>query len=93
MSAPDEGRLPPPTPGQLRVLRAIEVLHGREESGRPPTWRELRAELGFTTNSTLSEHLKKLQRAGCIAVDALETRGVRILERGRRYLRRAQSNA
>jgi repressor LexA len=66
-----------PTPGQKRVLKAIQRLIARD--GLPPTMRELCAELGYASTNCVAEHLLLLDAKGYIKRDPLKSRAIRVL--------------
>lgn len=53
-----------PTDRQLEVLASIRRL--TSSLGYPPTIRELAADLGIRSSNGVSDHLKALERKGCL---------------------------
>ncbi|OFZ19748.1 MAG: repressor LexA [Bdellovibrionales bacterium GWB1_55_8] len=71
----------PLTEPQARVLAAIEeeVAH----SGRPPTFRELARQLGYSAVGTVQDHVRTLVRKGFLEQDSdHSSRGLRLAHRG-----------
>jgi repressor LexA len=64
------------TPRQSQVLHLIRqsVL----ETGMPPTRAEIARQLGFRSPNAAEEHLRTLQRKGCIELIAGASRGIRL---------------
>jgi SOS-response transcriptional repressor LexA len=56
--------------GDMKRRLIIEAIQGNvDEFGFQPTRRELAALLGYATPSAIQFHLRKLERAGVIAID------------------------
>ena len=66
-----------PSPATVKVLGVIRRMI--EESGYPPTFRELAEALGLSKNGA-RYHLHALERAGLIERDKKVSRGIRIVQ-------------
>jgi repressor LexA len=64
------------TPRQSQVLHLIQARLA--ESGMPPTRAEIAAHLGFRSANAAEEHLRALQRKGCIQLIAGASRGIQL---------------
>lgn len=65
------------TPAQARVLDAIRA---RVDAGQaPPTYRELQADLGFSSTASVRDHLRALERKGFLALGEGRFRSVRLV--------------
>lgn len=67
------------TPAQARVLEAVGRL--TEARGFPPTVRELCADLGTASPSTVWAHLGNLRRSGHLTWEYGSRRTLRVVER------------
>lgn len=47
--------------------------------GYPPTIREIGAHFGWSSTNAVTEHLRRLERHGYIAVAYVESRGIRVI--------------
>jgi SOS-response transcriptional repressor LexA len=57
--------------GDMKRRLIVEAIQGSIDNlGFQPTRRELATMLGYTTPSAVQFHLRKLERAGVIAIDA-----------------------
>lgn len=74
------GDAPRLTPRQRAVLDCIREALRRE--GRPPTLREIGAEVGIRSTNGVSDHLKALEAKGFIDRTSGRSRGLRIIEPG-----------
>ena len=72
------GSAPPLTQRQRAVLDCIRDALTRE--GRPPTLREIGAEVGIRSTNGVSDHLKALEAKGYIDRTSFRSRGLRILD-------------
>jgi repressor LexA len=80
---PDGGteQVPPQlTPQQRRVLDAIRTSVQRR--GYPPTVREIAAEVGLGSPSSVAHHLKTLEQLGVIRRDPRNPRAIEVLDCG-----------
>jgi len=68
------------TPRQRAVLECIKDSIARD--GRPPTLREIGAEVGISSTNGVNDHLKALESKGYLARESGRSRGLRILEPG-----------
>lgn len=66
-----------PTRKQLEVLRAIQRL--TKESDYPPTVREVQAEAGLASPSTVKYHLLHLKEKGLISYEPKKARTIKVL--------------
>lgn len=66
------------TDKQAKILRF--VVHRQQETGYPPTVREIAAEFGFRSPKAASDHLAALERKGYIDRQSGMARGLRVLE-------------
>jgi repressor LexA len=65
------------TPAQARVLDAIR---SRVDAGQaPPTYRELQADLGFSSTASVRDHLRALERKGFLSLGEGRFRSVRLV--------------
>lgn len=64
------------TPRQSQVLHLIQV--SLAETGMPPTRAEIASQLGFRSPNAAEEHLRALQRKGCIELVSGASRGIRL---------------
>lgn len=64
------------TPRQSQVLHVIR--QSLTETGMPPTRAEIAHQLGFRSANAAEEHLRALQRKGCIELVAGASRGIRL---------------
>jgi len=64
------------TPRQSQVLHVIR--QSLTETGMPPTRAEIAFQLGFRSANAAEEHLRALQRKGCIQLIAGASRGIRL---------------
>jgi repressor LexA len=64
------------TPRQSQVLHLIR--QAVVETGMPPTRAEIAKQLGFRSPNAAEEHLRTLQRKGCIELIAGASRGIRL---------------
>jgi repressor LexA len=64
------------TPRQSQVLHLIR--QAVVETGMPPTRAEIAQQLGFRSPNAAEEHLRTLQRKGCIELIAGASRGIRL---------------
>ena len=73
--------LPPPpdtlTHRQRTVLRFIAERIA--EYGRPPTVREIAEAMGTVSNNAIQDHLRALERKGCITREPKLARSIRVL--------------
>lgn len=72
------------TPRQSQVLHLIR--HSLQETGMPPTRAEIASQLGFKSANAAEEHLRALQRKGCIQLIAGASRGIRLQDALREQL-------
>ncbi len=72
------------TPRQSQVLHLIR--QSLQETGMPPTRAEIAAQLGFRSANAAEEHLRALQRKGCIQLVAGASRGIRLQDALREQL-------
>ncbi len=75
-----DGEVPRLTPRQRAVLDCIRDALQRD--GRPPTLREIGAEVGIRSTNGVSDHLKALEAKGYIDRASGRSRGLRILDPG-----------
>lgn len=67
----------PPSKRQQQIL---EFIHGFvQETGYPPTIREIGRALGISSTSVVSYHLRKLQKQGYIERDPAVSRGLKLV--------------
>lgn len=64
------------TPRQRQVLFLIQRVMA--ETGMPPTRAEIARELGFRSVNAAEEHLRALERKGCIELLSGTSRGIRL---------------
>jgi repressor LexA len=64
------------TPRQSQILHLIR--QSLSETGMPPTRAEIARQLGFRSPNAAEEHLRNLQRKGCIDLIAGASRGIRL---------------
>jgi repressor LexA len=72
------------TPRQSQVLHLIR--QSLTETGMPPTRAEIARQLGFRSPNAAEEHLRTLQRKGCIQLVAGASRGIRLRDTTREQL-------
>jgi repressor LexA len=72
------------TPRQSQVLHLIR--RAVVETGMPPTRAEIARHLGFRSPNAAEEHLRTLQRKGCIELIAGASRGIRLRDSLREQL-------
>jgi repressor LexA len=69
---------------QELTVRQRQVLHVIQrsiaESGMPPTRAEIAQQLGFRSANAAEEHLRALQRKGCVQLLAGASRGIQLSE-------------
>ena len=69
---------------QELTVRQRQVLHivqrSIAESGMPPTRAEIAQQLGFRSANAAEEHLRALQRKGCVQLLAGASRGIQLSE-------------
>jgi repressor LexA len=69
---------------QELTVRQRQVLHVVQrsiaESGMPPTRAEIAQQLGFRSANAAEEHLRALQRKGCVQLLAGASRGIQLSE-------------
>ncbi len=68
----------PLTVRQRQVLHVIQ--RSIAESGMPPTRAEIAQQLGFRSANAAEEHLRALQRKGCLQLLAGASRGIQLAE-------------
>ena len=73
-----EGEIPRLTARQRAVLDSIRDAVRRD--GRPPTLREIGAEVGISSTNGVSDHLKALEAKGYIDRASGRSRGLRIID-------------
>lgn len=76
------------TDRQHEVLTTIRVLTQRKRWA--PTLKELMAELDLSSTNAMADHLKALQRKGCVDWEPGKSRTLHITARGYRQLSPAQ---
>jgi len=64
------------TARQQQVLDHIRLC--LQQSGSPPTIRELAAHFGWRSDNSARQHLRLLAQKGCIDLDPLRARGIRL---------------
>jgi repressor LexA len=64
------------TPRQTQILRLIQ--RSVQESGMPPTRKEIADELGFRSPNSAEEHLRALARKGVISLLPGSSRGIQL---------------
>lgn len=69
-----------PTRRQLQVLRF--VAQHIIESGYPPTFKEIGAQLGIRSTNGVQDHLQRLARKGFLLRDPLRSRAMRLTPAG-----------
>lgn len=75
------------TTRQMIVLRLIAL--SVRDRGYPPTLREIGARMGIrSTNGGVNDHLRALERKGCITKSDITARGLTITQTGREVLER-----
>jgi repressor LexA len=72
------------TPRQSQILHLIR--QSLSETGMPPTRAEIAQQLGFRSPNAAEEHLRNLQRKGCIDLIAGASRGIRLRDSLREQL-------
>lgn len=72
------------TPRQSQILHLIR--QSLSETGMPPTRAEIAQQLGFRSPNAAEEHLRNLQRKGCIELIAGASRGIRLRDSLREQL-------
>jgi repressor LexA len=72
------------TPRQSQILHLIR--QSLSETGMPPTRAEIAQQLGFRSPNAAEEHLRNLQRKGCIDLIAGASRGIRLRDTLREQL-------
>lgn len=72
------------TARQEEVLTAIHDRIVRD--GIPPTLRELGADLGIKSTNGVNDHLRALERKGCIGRKSMRSRAMLITDKGLRIL-------
>jgi len=72
------------TPRQSQVLHLIR--RSLTETGMPPTRAEIARQLGFRSPNSAEEHLRILQRKGCIELLPGASRGIRLRDAMREQL-------
>jgi repressor LexA len=72
------------TPRQSQILHLIR--RSLSETGMPPTRAEIAQQLGFRSPNAAEEHLRNLQRKGCIDLIAGASRGIRLRDSLREQL-------
>lgn len=73
-----------PTLRQIAVLRAVRSLSARH--GYPPSIADLCRALGIRSTNGVSDHLKALERKGCITRTPVVARSIVITRSGFRWL-------
>ena len=68
------------------------VVRYSRRHGYPPTVREIGAEVGLASPSTVHGHLGKLEQAGYLRRDPTKPRAIELVGRGRAHEREAESN-
>src|SRR5690606_30589709 len=64
------------TPRQTQILRLIQ--RAVQETGMPPTRKEIADELGFRSPNAAEEHLRALERKGVITLIPGSSRGIQL---------------
>jgi repressor LexA len=72
------------TPRQSQILQLIR--QSLSQTGMPPTRAEIAQQLGFRSPNAAEEHLRNLQRKGCIDLIAGASRGIRLRDSLREQL-------
>lgn len=72
------------TKRQKDVLKII--YNWIKNSGFPPSFSDLKEELGISSNQTVLEHLEKLEKRGLIKREEGSARGIKILRKGFKIL-------
>lgn len=70
----------------LRQRQVLEIVARAIEGGLPPTNREICRALGVVSTNATADHLRALERKGCIEREKHRARAVRITDLGRREL-------
>lgn len=73
-----------PSPGQLRVLRAIAKYQA--ERGYAPAVRDLCAALDIGSTNGVNDHLAQLESKGFITRDPMTARSIVITDEGQRWV-------
>jgi repressor LexA len=66
------------TPRQAEILELLRTH--LQETGFPPTRAEIAAHFGFSSPNAAEEHLRALERKGCIEILPGASRGLRLLQ-------------
>lgn len=75
----------PERPVTARQLRCLTFIVAEiERCTRPPTLREIGNHMGIRSTNGVNDHLRALERKGCITRDDMLSRGIYVTERGRR---------